>query len=244
EFGDVAAKFIKALDAPGAHQACEAALRNAVIVFQTLTPHSGVKQAERMLEYRRELIAGLQHIDRLIFHQRLQTLRQRRLTAANRTEQVDNLLALFQSLRGVTEEGDDPLDRLLHAVEFRESRVEPHRAVHEDAAKTRVLRRVDHLWLTYGGEQALMRARVRHRIVAAQAEEVLQRHFRFSTLLKRASVTAKKIFRHRASVRVSPTLHKNSGPETLNKKPCKSGGDKVRFVTPRTIRPNNTHRMT
>jgi hypothetical protein len=51
----------------------------------SFAPHTflGIEQPERMLEHRRKLIARLQHIDRLIFHQRLQALRQRRLTAAD-----------------------------------------------------------------------------------------------------------------------------------------------------------------
>ena len=98
--------------------------------------------------------------------------------------------------------------------------------------------------LAQGREQALMRRRVGDRVVAAKAKEVLQRHFRFATLLERARVTAKKIFRQRASVASRQTLHRYSGSEPLNKKPCESGGRKSAFGALDPIRPNNTLTMT
>jgi hypothetical protein len=44
----------------------------------------------------------------------------------------------------VAEEADDPLDRLFHAVEILESRIDLHRPVHEDPAEPRVLAGIDH----------------------------------------------------------------------------------------------------
>jgi hypothetical protein len=63
--------------------------------------------------------------------------------------QIHDLLALLETLRGVTQEGDDAFNRLFHAVEFRERWMDPHRAVHEDASESRIRRGVlelsDHL---------------------------------------------------------------------------------------------------
>ncbi len=169
KFGDVAAEFVEPLDAPRTHQTIQAALRNAIIVFKTLAPHSRIEQPQRMLEHRRKLLTRFQHIDRLIFHQRLQALSQRRLAAADRAQKVDNLLALFQTLSGVAEERNDAFDRLFHAVEFSKGRVDPHGAVHKDAPEPRVFRRIDHLRLAYRGEETFMRARVSDGIIAAKA---------------------------------------------------------------------------
>ena len=82
------------------------------------------------------------------FHQRLEALGERGLSAADRPEQIEDLLALFEALRRVAEEADDALDRFFHAVEAGEGRIEPHRAVQKDTAKARILGRVNHLRLT------------------------------------------------------------------------------------------------
>ena len=48
----------------------------------------------------------------------------------------------------MTEEADDALDRVFHAVEAGEGRIGAHRTVQKDTAKARVLGRVNHLRLT------------------------------------------------------------------------------------------------
>jgi hypothetical protein len=58
-----------------------------------------------------------------VLHQLLELLRQRRLAAADRAEQVEDLLLLLQPLRGVLQVGDQVLDGLLHAVELGEGRI-------------------------------------------------------------------------------------------------------------------------
>jgi len=73
------------------------------------------------------------------------------LAAADRAEQIEDLLALLQSLRSVTEERHDTLDRLLHAVEAGERRINPHRPIHKNSAKAGILGRVDHLRIADGG---------------------------------------------------------------------------------------------
>ena len=101
------------------------------------------------------------------FHQRLQPFGQRRLAAADGAEQIHDLLALFETLRGMAEEADDTLDRLFHAIEFVEGGIHPDRAVHEDAPQPRILRRIHHLRLADRREQALGRGGVHHRVIAA-----------------------------------------------------------------------------
>jgi hypothetical protein len=81
-------------------------------------------------------------------HQRLQPLCQRRLSAADRPEQIENLLALFQALSCVPEKTDDALDGFFHAKESGEGRIGAHCPVQENTAKAGVLGRVNHLRLT------------------------------------------------------------------------------------------------
>ncbi len=176
EPGDVAAELVEPLEAPGAHQPGEPAARDAVAVLEHGPHLLGVEQPQRALEDRADLIAGLQHVDRMDLHQRLEALGERRLAAADGAEQIEDLLALLQPLRGVAEEGDDALDRLLHAVELGEGRIDPDGPVHEDAAEPGVPRGVDEFRFADGGQDALRRARIHHRIVAAAFEIFAQRH--------------------------------------------------------------------
>ena len=63
----------------------------------------------------------------LQLHHRLQALGDRRLAAADGTQQVEDLLLFLEALRGMLEERDDLLDRVLHAVELLERRIAPDR---------------------------------------------------------------------------------------------------------------------
>ena len=87
------------------------------------------------------------------------------------------LLSLFEALRGVAEEADDPLDRLLHAIELVEGRIDPDGPVHEDPAESGVFRRVHHLGFADGGQQPLGRGRIAHRIGAAGFQKLRQTEF-------------------------------------------------------------------
>ena len=82
------------------------------------------------------------------FHQRFQPLGERRFSAADRPEQIENLLALFQALSGVPEEADDALDGFFHAMESGEGRIGAHGPVQKNTAKAGVLGRINHLRLT------------------------------------------------------------------------------------------------
>ena len=177
---DVAVELVEALDRPWAHEAGQPAAGNAVALLEHGAHLLGIEQPERALEDRADLVARLQHVDRMHLHQRLQALGQRGLAAADRAEQVEDLLALLQALRGVAEEADDPLDRLFHAVELGEGRIDPDRPVHEDAAEPRVLRGIDQLRLADRRQDALGGGGVHHRIFAAAFQIIRQRHFRLA----------------------------------------------------------------
>jgi hypothetical protein len=56
------------------------------------------------------------------------------LAAADRAPAVEDLLLFLEALRGVLEERDDLLDRVLHAVELLERRVPAYHAIAEQAA--------------------------------------------------------------------------------------------------------------
>ncbi len=81
----------------------------------------------------------------------------RRLAAADRSQQIEDLLALLEALRGRAEVADDALDRLFQAVEVLEGGIDLHRAVHEDTAESRVLGGVDLVRLADGDDHALRR---------------------------------------------------------------------------------------
>ena len=81
------------------------------------------------------------------FHQRLEPLGERGFAAADRAEQIEDLLALFEALRRMTEETDDALDGFFHAVEAGEGRIGADRAVQKNTAKAWVLGRVNRLGL-------------------------------------------------------------------------------------------------
>ncbi len=110
----------------------------------------GIEQAERAFKHRAQFIAGFEHVDRLHFHQRLEPLGERGFAAADRAEQIEDLLALFEPLRRVAEETDDALDGFFHAVEAGEGRIGPDGAVQKNTAKAWVLGRVNRLGLTDG----------------------------------------------------------------------------------------------
>src|SRR5205823_13812670 len=95
---DVRAEFHEAVYRPRREGAREPPLRNAVALFDLLAKGDGIEQAERTLEDRPYLLAGLEHVNRLFFHQLLQPLGEQRFAAAGRAEEVEHLLALFDPL--------------------------------------------------------------------------------------------------------------------------------------------------
>src|SRR5262245_28647072 len=87
EARDVAAERLQPLEAPPrAHEPVHAPPRDAVAFLDDRSHCLGIEKAERTLERRAELVARLQHVDRVDFHERLEPLRERRLAAPDRSE--------------------------------------------------------------------------------------------------------------------------------------------------------------
>ena len=78
----------------------------------------------------------------------------------------------------MAEERDDPLDRLLHAVELPEGRVGPDRPVHEDPAEARSLGGVHEFGLADRREDALCGRGVHQGLVATGLQVLGERHLR------------------------------------------------------------------
>ena len=197
ELGDVAAELVEPLQAPGAHQPGQAALRDAIFALDPVAHDFGIEQAERAFEDRAQVVARLQHVDRLNLHERLDALGKRGFAAADGPEQIEDLLALLQALRALPEEGDDPLDRFLHAVELGEGGIHPDRPVHEDAADAGILGGVHHLGLANRGEQPLMRRGIHERVGLAPFQELGNRHQRFAPCFEASRISVKQVSRHR-----------------------------------------------
>jgi hypothetical protein len=131
ELGDVAVVLLQTLHRPGRHDGAQVAGRDAVVLFQDRPVLLRREQAQRRLEHRRTLDG----VERDVLHQILELFRQRRLTAADRPEQIENLLLLLQPLRRMLQVRDQVLDGLLHAVELGEGGVAFDHLVLEDPAQ-------------------------------------------------------------------------------------------------------------
>ena len=92
------------------------------------------------------------------------------------------------------EEPDDPLDRLLHAVEILEGGIDLDGPVHEDAAEARILAGVDHQRLADGLQQPLGGAGIKRRVVGAGAQVVFQRKLHLAPVLIDARVESEDAF--------------------------------------------------
>ena len=167
---------VEPLGRPGRADAGQAPGGDAVAVLEDGAHGLRAEEAERRFEHRADLVAGGEHIDRLGLHQRLEALGERGLAAADRTQKVEDLLALLEPLRGMLEIAHDPLDRLLHAEEAGQRGIELDRAVEENAAEARVFGGVDDDRLADRGDHPLGRGRRHARIVAATFEKVGHAH--------------------------------------------------------------------
>ena len=176
ELRDVALELLQAPDRPGRHQPGEQPPRDVVLVLEQVAEALAVEEAERRFEDRADLVAGLQDVDRLLLDQLLQDLGERRLAAADRPEQVEDLLALLEPLARVPEEADHPLDRLLGAVEVGEGLVALDRAVEEDPAQPLVMAGVDQLGLADRRHHPFRGGGPHRRVVSTPEQVVLQQH--------------------------------------------------------------------
>ena len=161
--------------APGVH---------AEVVLEDVTVPIDVEQAKRGFMHRR----ALHRIERHLLDQRLELFRQRRLAAADRSEQVKNLLFLLQALRRMAEVGDDMFDHLLHAVQVAEGRIAAQHLVGENARQAGVGARIDEFRFADGLQHPLGDAGVSGSIPLAQVQVILDRHFLFLRRLETALV--------------------------------------------------------
>ena len=154
ELGDIAAEFVQALDRPWRDEAGELGGRYGILFLEHLPHGLGIEKAQRTFEDRARLVTGAQDVDGKLLHQILEAFGQRRLAAADGAEEVEDLFALFEALRGVAEIADDALDRFLEAEEIMESRINLDGPVHEDAAEALIVSRVHQLRLADRCEHA------------------------------------------------------------------------------------------
>jgi hypothetical protein len=180
ELPDVAAVLVEALDRPRGEDPVQVARRDAVLLLEQRAVLERVEQAERRLVHRR----SLDRVERHVLHELLQALGDRALAAADRAEQVEDLLLLLQALGGVAEVAHDLLDRVLHAVELGEGGVDLDHLVGEQARHPGVVARVDHQGLADRLEHALGGGGVGQRIALALREVVFDRQLFFATALE------------------------------------------------------------
>ncbi len=225
ELGDVAAELVEPLHRPRRHVAHQQALRDAVAVLQHAAHGGRIEQAERALEDRADAVVGGQHVDGALLHQVLEPLGDRGLAAADGTEQIEDLLLLLQALRGVAEEADDALDRLLETVEVLEGRIDLQGPVHEDAAEPRVLRRVDEFRLADRGDHALRGAGVHGRVGAASFEILSQGHPMLLLTLVCLGIEVEDVvvLRHSSSPLQSAARHRQIRPREIGENRCVAG---------------------
>src|SRR5579862_8468234 len=98
---------------------------DAVSIGEQRAKFFRAEKSKRRFKYRTDLISCLEDINGKRFHQILQAFGERRFAAADRTEKVENLASLLETLRRMFEIADDTLDRVLHPEEPVERAVDP-----------------------------------------------------------------------------------------------------------------------
>ncbi len=101
--------------AQGEQDAVEVAAAGCRIPFRRISPSSAALNRPSG-----DSLTGepLMRVEGHLLHQLLQPFGDRALAAADRAQQVEDLLLLFEPLCGVPEVGDHLLDGVLHAVEL------------------------------------------------------------------------------------------------------------------------------
>ena len=92
---DIAAKLLEPFDSPRRDRAGQPSYRDPVMLHEFGRKRHRIEKAKPAFEDRADLVTCLQHIDRLFLHQLLQTLGERGFAAADRAQQIDDLLALL-----------------------------------------------------------------------------------------------------------------------------------------------------
>ena len=105
------------------------------------------------------------------------------LAAADRTEQVEDLLAFLQPLGPMAEIGHHLFDRFFEPVEVPERGVDLDDLVAEDARQALVVPGVEQLRLANGHQHALRRGGIHQRIALAGIQVFLDRELIFTRLL-------------------------------------------------------------
>ncbi len=180
ELADIAAIVFQPLDRPRTKYSVQVAARNIVFLLQDIRVLRRIEQPQRALVDR----GILQGIEGDLLHQGLQALGDRRLAAADRSQQVQHLLLFLEPLGGMAEIGDDLLDHLFHAVEFPEGRVNLDDLVGEQSREPGIGARVDRLRLTDRHQHPLCRRGVGGGVLFTKIEVFAERKFFFASLVK------------------------------------------------------------
>src|SRR5690606_20684751 len=171
----IAFEFLQAFHGPRRHDAAELPIWNAVFFFERIAEPVGMEQPQRRFIYRR----AFERIDGVGFHQRLQPLGNRRLAAAYRPQQIQDLLALFQALRSMLEESHDLVDDFFQAEEFFERGVATHDPVGEQPGQPWIVAGVDQFGFAYRRQHAFCRAGIGHGVFSGQSQVFLEGKFGF-----------------------------------------------------------------
>ncbi len=148
EFGNVTAKFMQAFRRPRRHNRAEIATGNAVLFIQDLRIFLRVKQTQRMVVDRAAFAVGAEHVNGHALHQGFQPLGQRGFTTADRTQQIQDLFLLFQTLSSVLQVGNNLLDGIFHAVKFFKRRISGDDPIRKQTGKPWLLGSINHIRLT------------------------------------------------------------------------------------------------
>ena len=174
ELRNVAAEFIQPFYRPRAHIPRQPPGGNGIRFLQVGTHARWIKQPQRALKHRAQIVAGLEHINRALLHQLLEPFGERGFPPAHGSQEIEDLLAFFQALCRRPEIPDDALDGFFQPVEVLERRVNLERPVHENPAEPCIARGIDIGRLTDGVEHPLGGGRVVHGVRPATFEELFQ----------------------------------------------------------------------
>lgn len=163
----------------------EAAPGNAELLLQQRPVLHGVEQAQRRLVHGR----ALEGVERHLLHQVFEALGDGALATAHGTQQIEDLLALFQALGRMAEEAHHLFDGVFHAVELGEGRIAPDDLVGKQPRLAWIIARVHHFRFADGCQHALGSTFVSHGIALAQGEKFVQRHLFFA----KANVTCSRV---------------------------------------------------
>src|SRR5262249_49125967 len=111
-------------------------LRDSIALLEHGPHRRRIEEAKRALEDGADPVVGGQHVDGALLHQIFEPVSEGRLAAPHGTQEVKDLLLFLESLRGMAEEADDALDRLLETIEVLERRVHLERAIYRCTPRT------------------------------------------------------------------------------------------------------------